>query len=148
MVFFPRPTPVFRRLSYRQQSRGWSVPAGRDSTNSNPISRLLMFLAVVLPTVLVCRRVHRFRCADETFPRLQSACNRHLASVACLDLSVRLATVRLTSVGSHASPQVKAVYIVGFRQPVMIRQQSCRAGFSLFACVDLVHTTHVFSAVE
>ena len=29
---------------------------------------------------------------------------------------------------------------VGFRQPDIIRKQSCRAGFSLRACVDLVHT--------
>ena len=29
---------------------------------------------------------------------------------------------------------------IGLRQPEMIRQQSCRAGFSLRACVDLAHT--------
>ena len=33
--------------------------------------------------------------------------------------------------------------LVGFRQHVMMRQQSCRAEFSLFACVDLAHTTNV-----
>ena len=32
---------------------------------------------------------------------------------------------------------------VGLRQPEMIRQQSCRAGFSLRACVDLAHTLSV-----
>ena len=30
----------------------------------------------------------------------------------------------------------------------MIRQQSCRAGFSLYACVDLPHTRQVYSAAE
>ena len=30
----------------------------------------------------------------------------------------------------------------------MIRQQSCRAGFSLCACVDLAHTGQAYSAAE
>ena len=37
---------------------------------------------------------------------------------------------------------------VGLRQPEMIRQQSCRAGFSLRACVDLAHTGQAYSAAE
>ena len=37
---------------------------------------------------------------------------------------------------------------VGLRQPEMIRQQSCRAGFSLCACVDLAHTGQAYSAAE
>ena len=35
---------------------------------------------------------------------------------------------------------------VGLRQPEMIRQQLCRAGFSLCACVDLAHTGQAYSA--
>ena len=34
----------------------------------------------------------------------------------------------------------------GLRQPEMIRQQSCRAGFSLCACVDLAHIGQAYSA--
>ena len=30
----------------------------------------------------------------------------------------------------------------------MIRQQSCRAGFSLRACVDLAYTGQAYSAAE
>ena len=30
----------------------------------------------------------------------------------------------------------------------MIRQQSCRAGFILGACVDLAHTGQAYSAAE
>ena len=37
---------------------------------------------------------------------------------------------------------------VGLSQPEMIRQQSCRAGFSLYACVDLAHTGQAYSAAE
>ena len=37
---------------------------------------------------------------------------------------------------------------VGFGQPEMIRQQSCRAGFSLRACVGLAHTGQASSAAE
>ena len=37
---------------------------------------------------------------------------------------------------------------VGLRQPEMIMQQSCRAGFSLCACVDLAHTGQAYSAAE
>ena len=35
---------------------------------------------------------------------------------------------------------------VGLRQLEMIRQQSCRAEFSLRACVDLAHTGQAYSA--
>ena len=34
------------------------------------------------------------------------------------------------------------------RQPVMIRQQSCSAGFNLFACVVLAQTGQAYSAAE
>ena len=37
---------------------------------------------------------------------------------------------------------------VGLRQPEMIRQQSCMAGFSLGACVDLAQTGQAYSAAE
>ena len=36
----------------------------------------------------------------------------------------------------------------GLRQPDMIRQLSCRAGFNLIACVDLSHTGQAYSAAE
>ena len=35
---------------------------------------------------------------------------------------------------------------VGWRQPEIIRHQSCRAGFSLRACVDFIHTGQAYSA--
>ena len=38
--------------------------------------------------------------------------------------------------------------MVGLRQPEMIRQQSCRAVFSLGAGVDLAHTGQAYSAAE
>ena len=42
----------------------------------------------------------------------------------------------------------KLLTFAGLRQPEMIRQQSCRAGFNLLACVDLSHTGQAYSAAE
>ena len=58
-----------------------------------------------------------------------------LASVACLDLSVLLATVRLMSGVAMPASRRKLSMLVYFKQPVMIRQQSWRAGsVSLVLC--------------
>ena len=40
------------------------------------------------------------------------------------------------------------VTLVGLRQPAMTRQHSCRAGFSLFACLLLAQTGQAYSAAE
>ena len=58
-------------------------------------------------------------------------------SAACFDLSVRLATVRLMSGRAMPASRCRLSMLVGFRQHVMRRQQSCRAELSLLACVDL-----------
>ena len=40
------------------------------------------------------------------------------------------------------------VTFAGSRQPVMIRKHSCRAGFSLFACLLLAQTGQAYSPAE
>ena len=45
-------------------------------------------------------------------------------SAACLVLSVRLAAVRLTSGGARPASRCRLFMFVGFRQPLMMRQQS------------------------
>ena len=54
-------------------------------------------------------------------------------STACLDLSVRLATVRLMSGGAMPASMCRLSMLVGFRQHFMRRQQSFGAELSLFA---------------
>ena len=50
---------------------------------------------------------------------------------------------------SDTGQYVYAVQVrVGLRQPDMIRLHSCRAGFSLCACVDLAQTGQAYSAAE
>ena len=56
------------------------------------------------------------------------------------------ATVHLMFGGAIPASKCTLSKFVGLRQPEMIRQQSCRAGFSLRACVDLAHTGQVYSA--
>ena len=54
-----------------------------------------------------------------------------LASVVCRVRSMRHATVLLMSEGAIPASRCTLYKFVGLRQPEMIRQQSCRAGFSL-----------------
>ena len=50
---------------------------------------------------------------------------------------MRQATVLLVCGGAIPTSRCTLSKFVGLRQPEMIRQQSCRAGFNLPACVDL-----------
>ena len=48
-------------------------------------------------------------------------CSWCFVFVACLDLSVRLATVRLMSGGAMPASRCRLCMLVGFMQPVMMR---------------------------
>ena len=61
---------------------------------------------------------------------------------------MRQATVLLMCGGAIPASKCTLSKFVGLRQPDMIRMQSCRAGFSLRACVDLAHTGQAYSAAE
>ena len=50
--------------------------------------------------------------------------------------------------GPMPANRCKLSTLVDFRQPVILRQQSYTAEFSFFACVDLAHIEHVYSAVQ
>ena len=117
-------------LSERQQSHGWSDPAGRDSDGCNPI----------LTTVDVsCSRVFhisslvrlgdefsgfvKFRKPFRDFNQLIADMwlySWYFVSAACLDLSVRLATVCLMSGGAMPVSRCRLSMLVGFRQPVIM----------------------------
>ena len=62
--------------------------------------------------------------------------------------SMRQATVLLMCGGAIPASKCTMSKLVGLRQPEMIWQQSCRAGFSLGACADLAHTGQAYSAAE
>ena len=92
--------------------------------------------------------------AHEALPRLQSAISRsvmeQLVSGVCrLSCAFHAAgnsppDLRRAIPASRCTPSK----FVGLRQPEMIRQHSCRAGFRLRACVDLAHTGQACSAAE
>ena len=102
------------------------------------------------------RRVERRDCAHEALPRLQSVSSwsvlEQLVSGACrLSCAFHAAgTVLLMWGGAIPASYCRCTLskFVGLRQPDMIRQQSSRAGSSLRACADLVHTGQAYSAAE
>ena len=67
-------------------------------------------------------------------------------SAACLNLSERLETVRLMSGGAMSASRCRLFKLVDRMQSIIMRQNSCRAGLSLFARVDLAHTSRVFGS--
>ena len=82
------------------------------------------------------RQVERRRCAHEALPRLKSASS----------WSVMEQNFIMMSGGALPASRYTLSKFVGWRQPEMIRHQSCRAGFSLRACVDFIHTGQAYSA--
>ena len=72
----------------------------------------------------------------------------YLASVVWRVCSMRPATTLPMSGGAIPASRCTLPKFVGLRQPEIIRQQSCRAGFSLCACVDLAPTGQAYSAAE
>ena len=101
-----------------------------------------------------CRRVERRDCAHEALPRLQYASSwlvmEQLVSGVCrLSCAFHAAGNSPPDVRrSDTASRCTLSKCVGLRQPEMIRQHSCRAGFSLCACVDLAHTGQAYSAAE
>ena len=99
-----------------------------------------------------CWRVERRDCAHEALPRLQSASSwlvmEQLVSVVCRVRSVRQATVLLVWGGAIPARMCTLFKFVGLRQPEMIRQQSCRAGFSLctYVCRPRSHRAGIFGS--
>ena len=145
MLVSARPTPVRSRLSEHQQSHGWSNPAGRDSAGCNPI---LMNIDVSCGhvshvSILVLlgdgfSGFVKFRKPFRDFNKLIADTWLYswgVVSSACLYLSVRLATVRLMSDGAVPASRCRMSMLVGFKEPAMIRQQSCRVELSVLACV-------------
>ena len=101
-----------------------------------------------------CRRVERRDCAHEALPRLQSASSwlvmeQLVSGVWRLSCALHAAGSSPPDVRrSDTDQRCTLSKFVGLRQPEMIWQQSCRAGFSLCACVDLAHTGQAYSAAE
>ena len=93
-----------------------------------------------------CRRVERRDCAHDALPRLQSASSwlvmEQLVSGIC-----RLSCVFLAAGNSPPDGAIPAS-MCKLWQPEMIRQQSCTAGFSLCACVDLAHPGQAYLEAE
>ena len=61
---------------------------------------------------------------------------------------MRQATVLLMCGGAIPASRCTLSKFVGLRQSEMIRQQSCRTGFSMRTCVDLAHTGQAYSAAD
>ena len=61
-------------------------------------------------------------------------------------LFVLLAVSLLISGGVIPASKCRLLVLVGWRQSVMVRLASFRAGSNLLACTDLDHTGHAYSA--
>ena len=66
-----------------------------------------------------------------------------LSSVVCRVRSVRLATALLMSDGAIPASMGGLLVLVGFRQPVIIRQVSFSVAISFFAWVERSHSRRV-----
>ena len=62
--------------------------------------------------------------------------------------SVRLATALLMSDGEIPASMGRLLVLVGFRQPVIIRQVSISVVFSFLVWVERSHTGQAYSAAE
>ena len=99
------------------------------------------------------RRVERYEhcdCAHEALPRLQyssswSVMEQSVSGVCRLLCAFHAAVLQCEEVRYWPVKRTLSKF-VGLRQPEMIRQQPCRAGFSLRACVDIPHTGQAYSA--
>ena len=145
MLVFTRSTPVRNRLSERQQSHGWLNPAGRDSAGCNSI---LMTVGVSYSSVSHISSLMLASYEFSGFMKFRKPfrdCNRLIADMwfyrwcfayaAFLDLSVRLATVRMMSGGAMAANICRLSILVGFKQPVLMQQQSYRADMVKLTCM-------------
>ena len=139
-------------------SQSYPDPSGKDSAISSPIlreagtsvrlsfqSRSLLLLADESSGVTVRMKLFRDFNLLAAGWWWNSWC---MASVVCRVRSMRQATVLLMWGGAIPASMSRLSKFVGLSQPEMIRHQSCRAGFSLCACVDLAHTGQAYSAAE
>ena len=150
MFTLDRPTRVRNRLSAFQVVQGCSAPAGRcssalmlrctlasrDSSRSLHNAMRAAFAVVLMGSVHMMKLFRDFR--RDTTPRCPlSGC---LMSVVCRDRSVRFAIALLMSDGEIPASMGRMLVLVGFRQPVIIRQVSFSVAFSFFAWVERCHT--------
>ena len=158
MLVVARSTPVRSRLSERQNSHGWSDPAGRNSAGCNP---MLMTVDVSCSRVSHISSLVLLGDAFSVFVKFMKPFydfNRLIADMClyswCFASAVglghylRLATVRLMSAGAMPVSRCRLSMLVGFWQPATMRQQSCKAELTLFASVDLAQTALAYSATE
>ena len=158
MFTLDRPTCVRNRLSAFHVVQGFSALAGRCSSAlmsrwtlaSRCSSRSLhnsmraAFAVVFMGSVHLMKLFRDFR--RDTTPRCPlSGC---LSSVVCRVRSVRLATALLMSDGAIPASMDRLLVLVGFRQPVIIRQVSLGVAFSFFAWTERPHTGQAYSAAE
>ena len=158
MFTLDRPTCVSNRLSAFQVVQGFSAPAGRcssalmlrctlasrGSSRSLHNSKRTAFAVVLMGSVHLMKLFRDFR--RGTTPRCPlSGC---LSSIVCRVHSVRLATALLMSDGAIPASMGRLLMLVGFRQPVIIRQVSFSVAFSFFAWAERSHTGQAYSAAE
>ena len=87
----------------------------------------------------------------ETVPRFQSASTWYMVVELVAGLCRLSLAFHAASNGSpNAVPASRCMLVTfaGLRQPVITRQHSCRAGFSLFARLLLAQTGQAYSAAE
>ena len=158
MFTLDRPTCVRNRLSAFQVVQGNSAPAGRCSSalmlrctlagvqglESFSNSMRTAFAVVLMGSVHLMKLFRDFRRGTTTRCPL-SGC---LSSVVCRVRSVRLATALLMSGGAIPASMGRLLVLVGFKQPVIIRQVSFNVAFSFFAWVERSHTGQAYSAAE
>ena len=148
-----RPTCIRNRLSAFQDAQGFSVPSGRCSSalmlrctlasrgsrRSLHNSMRAAFVVVLMGSVHLIKLFRDFR--RGTIPRCQlSGCFWSVVR------RVRLATALLISGGAIPASTGRLLVVVGFRQPVVIRQVSFIVAFSFFARVERSHTGQAYSA--
>ena len=158
MFTLDRPTWVRNRLSAFQVVQGFSAPAGRCSSalmsrctlasrgpsRSLHSSKRAAFAVVLMGSVHLMKLFRDFR-SDITTRCPLSGC---LSPVVCRVRSVRLATALLISDGAIPASMGRLLVLVGFRQPVIIRQVSFSVAFSFFAWVQRSHTGQAYSTAE
>ena len=116
----------------------------QGSSRSLHNSKRTAFVVVLMGSVHLMKLFRDFR--RGTTPRCPlSGC---LSSIVCRVRSVRLATALLMSDGAISASMGILLMLVGFRQPVIIRQVSFSVAFSFFAWVERSYTGQAYSAAE
>ena len=157
-VSLERPTPVLRRLRHFHTVHLVSDPGGSSSLGLSAIAfsggrleSLSSHLEILVPLEDDDRRLTLFRKLLLDLRRLvagtwlKRGCR---SSSTCRWRSLILVTCRLTSGGAMPARIYMLSVVVGRRHPVIRRQLALRAGSTFFACVDLSHTGHAYSAEE